>query len=145
MDGARSQTETNAINRVVGLGDSLVANAEQIARLGFRQYTVLDEPVLGPDTEIDAVLTPTVLLFDNSIGAIAWGEANDTIQIQWRLDDPRGNMLWIQTVQGNGTGKTGTAFSYIEQREKRISDMLEEAFSKSLRELTSSSDVRALE
>ena len=78
---------------------------------------------------VDAILTPLVAYVNRTHGATAVGESITSIKIEWSLQTPSGQPIWIETVSGQSSAATSTDPEKV--LEKTIEDVLrksEEAF-----------------
>ena len=54
-----------------------------------------------------AILTPEVVYINRTVGATSFGDSIVDIKVQWTLSDPKGNTIWVDTIDGQSLGSTG--------------------------------------
>jgi hypothetical protein len=126
----------------IPLGDALVSNAKALTSGLFTRVVTFEGATPPTDTKFDAILTPRFVLAERTMGATAFGTSIFTVILEWKLEDTKGNILWIDTLKGEGRGKTGNVFTHKGNAEKQIKIALEELFQSSFKALSSSPEIR---
>lgn len=123
------------------IGDNLVTNSEYMASRLFASAQVLDAPVAPAGSSINAFLIPRVSAFEGSSGAFAWDKLVRTLIVEWTLKDSQGNVVWVDTVRGEATGRLGTAFSQIKNDERITGEAIDQLFLKSYQAISAAPQI----
>lgn len=127
---------------ILELGPALARNAENTAREAFSSVTVSNAETGSIADGMDAVLRPRVVLLERSIGATAFGEQVTTLALEWSLMDAGGELIWIETVRGEGRATSGNIFTHRANTREAMDLLLADLFSRSYQAIVSSSEVR---
>jgi|GEM_PF-3442365 len=126
----------------IPLGDQLAKNSVELASTLFSRVITTNEgePIATAGT--DAVLTPRVVLVERTLGATAFGESVLSVVLKWKLEDLSGNVVWIDSIEGEGRARSGNIFTHKANAEKQIQLLLEDLFRKSFEAIKSSPEVK---
>lgn len=91
----------------IPIGGSLATNAGVLARHTFDNVVDMKNGQLPSGETVAAVLTPKLAYIGRTTGATSFGESVIDIKVEWTLIHPDGNQIWVETVDGKGTGSTG--------------------------------------
>lgn len=109
---------------IMEVGPQLTKNSNELASLLFNNVVVTDLPKSAGS--VDAYLTPRVVAIER-----------DTIILEWKLQAPNQNLLWVDTIKGE---VTDTAARSKEDNINR-SPLLEDLFRKSFQAMKSSPEI----
>ena len=90
------------------IGESIAANAPDLARHLFDQVVDLSNSQLSPNETVAAILTPKVVYSARTVGASPGADALVDIKVEWTLSDAKGNPIWVETVDGQSSDSTRT-------------------------------------
>jgi len=90
-----------------------------------------------PQTPVDAILTPKLVYAGETSGATAFGKRIVSVKLEWTLNDPKGEPIWVDTFTGEASGSTGGA-----DRSDLLKAAVESALNRSQRALWMSKAVR---
>jgi len=127
---------------LIEIGDQLAKNAFEISELLYRNIEITTSPNQKNIGQIDAILTPTVLVVERTMGATSLGESIFTIVMEWRLEDTDKNIIWVDSIKGEGREKTGNNFNHKKLVSKQIEKLLKDLFSKSFSAMKESPEIR---
>ena len=116
-------------------------NAEVVARSVFERVTVRDPT--EPPVAADAVLVPAIVTVQRTFPSSAFGEAHCFMEIEWRVEDPRGQVVWLATTRGEGTGKLGMSFEQEARAREQFQAMSDAAFRKGYEKMIAAQELRA--
>jgi PBP1b-binding outer membrane lipoprotein LpoB len=125
------------------LGPALSSNAEAMARGLFQAVTVSHGDPGSEKSSTAAILTPRVVSVERAMGANSFSDMKTIIDLEWSLSDPKGNLIWVQTLQGIGKAKTGNIFSHKSEARKQGRLAIQDVFQKSAAAITNSPEIRA--
>jgi hypothetical protein len=107
---------------VMAVGPALTEDAPQCARNTFREVVEISNGGTPPKP-IDATLTPKMAFIGIKYGQTMFSKDTITLKLEWTFTDPAGNLIWADTVTGQGESKGGFA--------KDLKLAIEDAFKKS--------------
>ncbi len=126
------------------LGDALERNSVAIVERIFDEVHVAK----GSDAEISenstGVLTPKVTFVDMSTGVSIFDKIDFVIDVEWVLQDARGNTLWMKTIRGKGRNTMDSVLSGVSHFEDRVRMGLENLFTNSYEAMSTSPLIHAL-
>ncbi len=115
------------------LGEALARNAEVVTREVFAAVVVTGGSGGPGMAGINAVLIPRFVTAQQTAAVLFVSVETLTVLLEWTLKDEKGNIIWVDTIKGEGDAST------IEQRSKA---MLDDLFHKSFTALSSSRAIR---
>ena len=117
------------------LGETLSQNAEVVARELFSEVVVADSNHALLGTGVGGILTPKVIFVDRTWASTIVGLSVFTIMLEWKLEDLQGNIIWIDSIRGEGIK---------EQRdeEEQIRATIDDLFHNSFSAISSSPEIR---
>ena len=118
------------------IGQQLANNSNELASILFKNVVTTDAATGKTNGQIDAFLTPRVVAIEKSLGAIRGDESITTIVLEWKLEDNQNNLIWIDTVKGEGRS---TVPSYDEDVNTVL---LDDLFRNSFQAMKSSPEIR---
>jgi len=124
------------------LGPQFALNSEALARHLFSDVVVKNSADAQPDAGADAVLVPRLVTVDRAAGMSAFSESKISGALEWSLKSAKGDIVWIDTIKGEGKNKTGTLFVYKEHMREGARMMLTDVFNKSFQAMSSSPEIR---
>ena len=89
---------------VIFIGESLAENVPVLARHTFMEVVATNNGSL-PMSSVDALLTPKLVYINRTY----FGKPVTSIKLEWSLSDSAGNVLWVDTITGEGTGNPNWA------------------------------------
>jgi hypothetical protein len=122
------------------IGVALVQNSKALATTIFTQAVCSDSASGSPP--VDAVLTPRAVSIERSLGATAFGQSILTVVLEWKFEDPAGNLVWVDTVKGTAKTKQGNVFTDKKKAQEQIQLMLQDLFAKSFQAISTSTEIR---
>ena len=125
---------------ILPLGSVLALNAEKVARAVFRRVEV-GSPSQEISKEVNAVLTPAVVDIKRNAPMSIFSDQTTSVFLEWKLQDPRGEMIWVDTIVGEGTGPQGWPQKEDSGKEQ-VEHLLDDLFLKSFEALTSSPEIK---
>lgn len=137
-DELRASKHGNAIQ----IGEQLSKNSKELSELLFESVEVTKTPIKGEGRQIDAILSPSISVIERSLGATALSESIFTIVMEWKLEDVDNNIIWVDSIKGEGRESTGNIFNHKSKMEKQIKKLLKDLFSKSFRSIKESPEIR---
>lgn len=126
----------------IPLGETLSQNAEMIARRLFFKVIVTHTAEELANAKVNALLTPKMILAERTAGATAFGESIFTIMLEWTLQDTAGNIVWAETIKGEGHARTGNMFTHKRNAQKQINETIQDLFQRSFHALSASPEIR---
>ncbi len=135
----------NAETKLIGgkaripLGEYLCDYATNVARNVFRETAVASSLPTAINTA-DAILVPRVVRSDFSVFS-----ATSQIAVEWTVMDRTGERLvWLNTFEGQGTEKGGSAFTDKKHRRIRARKVFDDLTLKTLRGFNESPEIKRL-
>lgn len=122
---------------VIPIGGALCQNTEALAQHVFREVVHLDS-TNAASRRVDAVLTPKLAYLNRTLGATSMGESITAVKVEWRLTEPGGKLIWVDTIGGEGRGSTGWTAP-----EKPLQAALEEMLTRSQAAMLSASAIES--
>ena len=99
----KTKWEINAIDTwQLDIGQQLAKNSNELASILFKNVITTDTATGKTNDQIDALLTPRVVAIEKSLGAKKGDDSIITIVLEWKLEDKEKNLIWIDTVKGEG-------------------------------------------
>ncbi len=129
---------------VMPLGAVLSDQAEAMSRRLFSKVTVTKNNV--PDSapvDGDAALSIKPVAIERSLGATAFGKSILTVILEWTLTDSNGQLVWVDTIKGQGVKNSGNLFTHKSNASAQIEAMVEDLFEKSYQAISSSPEIRS--
>ena len=127
---------------VIPLGDAFTRNAEVVAQEAFSGVVVTNGAVNPTMSGVDAILTPRMALAEQTQAMWAFGSETLTVKLEWALKDLQGNLIWVDTVTGEGEANAGNIFTDGTNGRERVEEMLKDLFHKSFQTISSSRTIR---
>ena len=122
---------------VIPIGDSIATNACVLAQHTFDDEVGMVNGQLPPNETVAAILTPRVAYINRTVGATSFGESIVDIKVEWTLSDSKGNIIWVNTINGQSSGSTGWT-----SPEKILKRALEDLLTKSQQAIASAPAIR---
>ena len=123
------------------LGENLCLNSELLARALFSDVTLVDDN--STKASVDAILVPKFISSVQSLSVFPFPfERKITVVLEWSLKDPTGNVIWIDTITGEGRLTDYEAFNYTGNRRRLFEAMLSDLFHRSYETISSSLAIR---
>jgi hypothetical protein len=127
---------------IIPIGDQLVRNASELSGILFKDVMVDSAPVSpGSTRQVDATLTPRVVGIERALGAHAFAESIFTVVLEWKLEDAQNNVVWADSVKGEGRANTGNIFTHSSNAEKQTEMLLKDLFRKSFQAIRMSPEI----
>ena len=126
---------------VIPLGDALTQNAESVTQHVFSEVAVNQGIKNEATSGVKAILTPKMVLAERTVGATAFGESILSVMLEWKMEDRNGNIIWIDTVKGEGKENSGNIFTYKSNARKQIEECVTDLFQNSFQALSSSVEI----
>jgi len=126
---------------IIPLGDALTQNAEAVARQVFSEVAVTQGTNNEATRGVKAMLTPKMVLAERTAGATALGTSILSVMLEWKMEDLKGNIIWIDTIKGEGKENTGNIFTHRSNAKKQIEECITDLFQNSYQALSSSVEI----
>ncbi|MGA8140936.1 MAG: hypothetical protein WB948_09630 [Desulfobaccales bacterium] len=126
---------------VIPIGEQLAKNARETSEIAFQRVLVSSSPVPAESKQVDVYLTPRVAVIERSVGTTGFGESIFTITMEWKMEDLNHNIIWADSITGQGKANTGNIFTYKGYAEKQMEMLLNDLFSKSLTAMRTSPEI----
>lgn len=127
---------------IIPIGDQLVRNASELSEILFKDVMVDSAPVSPVGTrQVDTTLTPRVVGIERTLGAHALAESIFTVVLEWKLEDAQSNVVWVDSVKGEGRANTGNIFTQSSNIEKQTEMLLKDLFRKSFQVIRMSPEI----
>ena len=118
------------------IGQQLAKNSNELASILFKNVVTTDAATGKTNGQIDALLTPRVVAIEKSLGAIRGDDSITTIVLEWKLEDNKNNLIWIDTVKGEGRSTVPS------DDEDANTVLLDDLFRNSFQAMKSSPEIR---
>ena len=89
------------------LGALFAQNSKTLAETIFTNVKVVNDKASLASIEADVIITPEVLSLIRTRPMAPWKDQTTTAVLQWIMTETGENLIWIETVTGNGTAKFG--------------------------------------
>src|SRR3990167_6465957 len=126
---------------VLPLGDALAQNAEAVTRQVFSEVVVTPGTNNEATSGVKAMITPKMVVAEWTWGATAFGDSILSVILEWKMEDLKGNVVWIDTVKGDGKENTGNIFTHKSNARKQIDKCITDLFQNSFQALSSSVEI----
>jgi hypothetical protein len=141
LRAAKSENHALGDTFIIPIGEPLTKNTSELAEILFRDVVTTNAPVPAGTKKVDAILTPRVAAIERSMGAHAFGESILTVVLEWKLEDTRNNMIWIDSIKGEGRANTGNVFTANSNAKKQAEMLLKDLFGKSFQAMKTSPEI----
>lgn len=108
----------------------------------FSSVEVFDHKPTADETAAPILLTPKFVDTSATTTISSWGKREIIILLEWTTTNREGKDLWIQTVQGSGTGSTGNVFTRGKQKKKILRRAIDDLMAVSRLRLLESPELR---
>jgi hypothetical protein len=125
------------------IGNVVAVNSRAMAEAAFAKVIVTDGKS-PPPPGVNGILTPEMGLVDRSESAFAFDPVDMTADVKWTMSDPHGQVLWIKTVRGTAKHDLSNVFGHTAAAREHVDLVMQDLFTKSLKEITTAPDVRGL-
>lgn len=127
------------------LGDALMKNSVFVAEQAFDKVYVAEGSKAEIPKDARAVLTPKVISASMSKFISVFDKVDFVIDVEWLMQDRRGNTVWLKTIRGKARNSCGNAFTIISQRDKRIRLAMKDLFNNTYQAFLTSPLIRTFE
>jgi hypothetical protein len=126
------------------LGVPLANNAKATVERAFSQVSV--ERVgsaagSGSAAAGDLIITPRVVGMTHGMSAWAFDPVDVSIDVEWKVTDSAGQVVWIKTVRGAARHHQGNMYTHKSNAKKRIDKVMVNLFGNSLIALTTAPEL----
>jgi hypothetical protein len=133
---AKWENEPNGFEaNVIELGENFTINAKKLANTIFSDVVVITSPDELSKAQGDVILKPEVKSSKQNRPYIAWNDSTLTVIMEWLLKDRENNLLWVNTIQGEGVARVG-------KDKERLQSLINDLFPKSYDSITSSPEIK---
>ena len=141
---AKSERHVMGDTLILPIGENLALNAKRLASNVFTQAVIrdMDEKPHVPRSRY--ILEPQFAFAKQSVGVYRTSEARILIGIEWKVLNDRSELVWIETVQGEGIGENGSVLTYRDKMTERVQRALQDLFKKSQAAILDSQVLRKL-
>lgn len=142
---AKYERESMGDTWIIPIGENLTHHSVQLMERVFDQSVILEEDLNNiKNTKAKYVMAPELLFFDWAFGVSAFSESKISLGVEWKLTDISGKVVWVETVNGVGTGKQGNMFTGDDHMEINVKRALQDLFNNSQDAMLSSRLLRIL-
>lgn len=120
---------------VIMLGENFTNNTKNLANNVFSSVVVVNSESEISKGKGDVILKPKVKSSKQNRPLWKWHDSTLTVIVEWTLKDTEGNLIWIDTIKGEGVAK-------LMQDEERLQDLIYDLFEKSYKSMSSSPEIR---
>ena len=92
--------------------------------------------------KVDAILAPRMVSAERTRPMYIFQEQTTTIILEWMMKDVNGDLIWVDTITGEGKAPMGGPFGEKKNARKQVERALEELFQKSFETMSSSVEIR---
>jgi hypothetical protein len=128
---------------VIPLGENLALNAESLARASFKAVQVVHNNGTNVGGSVDAILTPR---FVSSVRVLSTFpvefEHKIAVVLEWVLTDLDGNIIWLDTITGQGRITDYKAFDFAGNAGRLLESLFSDRFYRAYDSLLSSPEIR---
>lgn len=87
----------------IAIGAYIATNTPVLARQLFDEVIETGNEPLHANASVGAILTPKVAFVAQARGAGSGNQAFVDIKVEWTLTDAKGNVIWVDTVDGRSS------------------------------------------
>jgi len=124
---------------IIRLGKVLSDNAEMLVRNLFSDVCVTDA-IQPPEAEVDAIITPRMVSAERTRPMLIFQQQRTTIMIEWTVKDANGNLIWADTITGEGKSPMG--LNEKKNTGKQVKAAVKELFQNSFQAISQSPEIR---
>lgn len=125
---------------VIPLGGALISNTKSMARALFQEVSIGTDNVVAANSSIDAVLTPKLISAERTHPTTIFGQQTSTIILEWTLTDQKAQIIWVNTVKGQG--QTAMGLNPKNGAEKQLKIVFDQLFDASYKSIVSSVEIK---
>lgn len=126
----------------IEMGDVLATRSEEVARSLFADVVVSNAATLMAGREF--VLTPKVVLVEQSRPIFIFQDQHTTMALEWTLRDAGGSPVWIKTVTSHKQVPMGGMISAVSNSEALVQEVIDDLFRQSFEQMSLAREIRAL-
>ncbi len=97
----------------IPIGEFIATNAPVLAQNTFDEVIRVRNGQVPATENVGAVLTPKVAYLTRTIGATGGGESIVDMKVEWTLSDPKGNAVWVDTIDGRSSASTRSNYKKV--------------------------------
>ena len=127
------------------LGNTMCDYFEKISRDIFIDVNVLSNSNITFYDDMDVSIIPEVTAVNLHVPQWSGQTQRAIILIEWTISDNQNQVIWVDTVRGEGHGKMGTTFTGRKRDTEIMEKALKDVFLKSRDSILSSNEVRTFE
>ena len=138
------KTVTGLSRFIFPMGEALCEGCKMVAETAFVETTVTSDKDSVSVEKIDLTLIPEVISTHALIQSTAGGPTEITLILQWRVVDPSGELIWIDTIESRAKGRYGSAFVFRKNYQQLMETTLMRFFDKSAQSILNSQEISKL-
>lgn len=123
---------------IIRLGKVLSDNAEGLVRNLFSDVLVTDA-TQPSKTAVDAIITPKMVSVERTRPMFIFQQQRTTIMIEWTVKDANGDLIWVDTITGEGKSPMGLK---KKNTENQVKAAVKQLFQKSFQAISQSLEIR---
>lgn len=127
---------------VMPIGENLARNSEALAKQTFSNVTVAKSQNGFSTANVSAILTPRLAALDQNQAAWAFGKSTLVVILEWEMRTPDGDLIWVDSVKGEGKNSGGNSFTHAGQAEERIEQAVDMLFASSYQTISKSKEIK---
>lgn len=125
---------------VIPLGEAIAVHSEHMARALFREVDVVEDRSSSGTSPVDATLTPKMISAQRTQPTTIFGDQTSTVILEWAFTDSNGQVLWVNTVTGQGQSTMG--FNPESGAETQMAMVFQQLFRDCYRSIASSVEIK---
>ena len=126
---------------IIPLGELLVLNSKNLTNTLFTSFVVTEKSSPSKKKEADAILIPRMVDFQRDRPNKVEDKQRTMIVYEWTLKDPRGKVIWLDTIIGEGIGPMKQPL-FKDAAYDQTKALMDDLFQKSYQAISSSKEIR---
>jgi hypothetical protein len=129
---------------ITPIGHELAKNSSELANILFEEVVISSDGKANVSynaKSVDAILTPRAVAIEKSRGATAFGDSIFTVALEWKLQDIKGNLVWVETINGEARTTSGNIFTAKSYSEEQFKMLFKDLFTKSFLAIRNSPEI----
>ena len=126
----------------IPLGENLPKNSESLIRKLFSDVIIGKNETEFSSGNVDVIAIPTMVSTEQTSGTTIYSESKFMVILEWKFQDKNGKLIWVDTVQGEGTTISGSLLDFKEYTRKRIKIAIDNLFKNSHESISNSQEIK---
>ena len=120
------------------LGKILKEGSREVVSKAFEQSINLSSLDEAGAQNVDVVILPELEVVDVLTEVKLVGRTKILVSVKWTIQNPEGNIIWVDTFKGQSEVGTGTVWTIDKNRSRGLQSAVEEQFGNALQGILSS-------